>query len=428
VYVCKGITPAAFRFEESVMKVLHRRCAGLDVHQKEIVACRRIVKGRKVEVEVRRFATTTPGLLELADWLEEGGITHVAMEATGVYWKPVWHILEGRFTLVLANAAHIKGVPGRKSDVNDATWIAELLAHGLIRSSFVPPQPIQELRDLTRTRKQLGREIVRHTQRIQAVLEEANIKLTSVIASVLGLSGRRILKAIVAGETDAAKLAGLGSPRLAAPREVLAAALTGRVRDHHRFLIDQHLKTIEQLEATIKEFDARIEAALAPFRDAFERLIEMPGFSRTSVEIVIAEIGVDMTQFPSAEHLISWAGLCPRLDESAGRRRSTRVRKGAPWLKPVLVQSALAAGRTKGSSFQARYLSLKGRIGPKKAAVAVAAALLRVVYHMLKDGTFYQDLGPDYRRPRRPERAAANLARRIRAMGYEVDIRPAAAA
>ena len=213
------------------MKALHRRCAGLDVHQQEIVACRRIVTGRKVQTEVGRFSTTTQGLLELADWLEDGKVTHVAMEATGVYWKPVWHVLHGRFTLILANAAHIRNVPSRKSDVNDATWIAELLAHGLIRASFVPPQPIQELRDLTRTRKELTREIVRHTQRIHAVLEEANIKLASVITDILGYSGRRMLKAIVAGETDAGRLADLGSSRLAAPREALLAALDGRIRD-----------------------------------------------------------------------------------------------------------------------------------------------------------------------------------------------------
>lgn len=408
------------------MKVMHRRCAGLDVHQKEIVACRRIARGKRVDHEVGRFATTTQGLLALADWLEAEKITHVAMEATGVYWKPVWHILEGRFALVLANAAHIRNVPGRKSDVNDATWISDLLAHGLIRASFVPPQPIQELRDLTRTRKELTREIVRHTQRIQAVLEEANIKLTSVITDVLGMSGRRILKAIMAGETDGARLAGLGSARLAASPDVLAAALTGRIRDHHRFLIAQHLKTIEQIEATMAEFDARIEAVLGPFREAVERLTEIPGISRTVAEIIIAEIGGDMSAFPTADHLISWAGLCPRLDESAGRRRSTRVRKGATWLKPVLVQSALAASRKKNSSFKARYHGLKARIGPKKAAVAVAANLLRVVYHMLKDGTCYQDLGEQYRRPRNPARAAHNLANRIRALGYKVDMRLAA--
>jgi transposase len=258
------------------MKVMHRRCAGLDVHQKEIVACRRRFVGRKVEAEVRRFATTTPGLLELADWLAEGKVTHVAMEATGVYWKPVWHILEGRFTLILANAAHIRNVPGRKSDVNDATWIADLLAHGLIRASFVPPQPIQELRDLTRTRTELTREVVRHTQRIQAVLEEANIKLASVISDIVGGSGRRILKAIVAGETDARTLAKLGSLRLKASRDELVAALTGCILDHHRFLIDQHLQMIERIETAIADFDARIEAVLAPFRDAVKRLIDIP--------------------------------------------------------------------------------------------------------------------------------------------------------
>ena len=343
-----------------------------------------------------------------------------------MYWKPVWHILYGRFELVLANAAHIRNVPGRKSDVNDATWISDLLAHGLIRASFVPPQPIQELRDLTRTRKELTREVVRHTQRIQAVLEEANIKLTSVITDILGMSGRRILKAMVAGETDGATLAGLGSSRLAASPAELASALTGRIRDHHRFLIAQHLKTIEQIEATMGEFDARIEAMLGPFGETVERLCEIPGISRIVAETVIAEIGGDMSAFPTADHLISWAGLCPRLDESAGRRRSTRVRKGATWLKPVLVQSALAAGRKKNSSFKARYHGLKARIGPKKAAVAVAANLLRVVYHMLKDGTCYQDLGEAYRRPKNPARAAQNLATRIRALGYEVDMRLAA--
>ena len=408
------------------MKALHRRCAGLDVHQKEIVACRRIGAGRKVDVEVRRFATTTQGLLDLADWLEEGKVTHAAMEATGVYWKPVWHILNDRFKLILANAAHIKNVPGRKSDVNDATWIADLLAHGLIRASFVPPQPIQELRDLTRTRKELGREIVRHTQRIQSVLEESNIKLTSVITDILGASGRRMLKAIIAGESDARRLAELGGCRLAASRETLIAALTGRIRDHHRFLIGQHLKTIEQIEATMSEFDARIEAALGPFANAAERLAEIPGLSQCSAAIVIAEIGVDMSHFPSADHLVSWAGLCPRLDESAGKRRSTRVRKGATWLKPVLVQSALAAGRTKKSSYRTRYHSLKSKAGPKKAAIAVAANLLRVIYHMLKDGTYYQDLGPDYRRPQNPARAANKLANRIRALGYQVELRKAA--
>ena len=348
------------------------------------------------------------------------------MEATGVYWKPVWHVLCGDFKLILANAAHIRNVPGRKSDANDATWIADLLAHGLVRASFVPPQPIQELRDLTRTRRELTREIVRHTQRIQAVLEEANIKLTSVISDILGMSGRRILKAMISGQSDPRRLAELGSSRLACTPEALAAALEGRVRDHHRFLMSQHLKTIEQIEATMGEFDARLEAALAPFRDAVERLKDMPGVSDNVAATLIAEIGADMSAFPSAGHLVSWAGLCPRLDESAGRKRSRRLRKGAPWLKPVLVQAASAASKAKNSSFKARYHSLKGRIGPKKALIAVAAAQLRTVYHMLKDGTFYKDLGPDYRKPRNPQRTAQNLANRIRALGFQVEFKQAA--
>lgn len=408
------------------MKVKHKRCAGLDVHKKEVVACLRVVTRSKASHEVRRFPTTTRGLMELADWLEAGGGRHVAMEATGVYWKPVWHILEGRFELVLANAAHIKGVPGRKSDTNDAMWIADLLAHDLIRPSFVPPQPIQDLRDLTRTRKQLTREIVQHTQRIQAVLEEANIKLTSVITDILGASGRRILKAIVAGEIDPAKLSELGGPRLAAPKSVLSDALWGRVRDHHRFLIAQHLATIEQLEATIAAFDARIEAALSPFRGIVERLKAVPGLSQLSVEVLIAEIGTDMRQFPTAGHLLSWAGLVPRLDESAGRRRSTRVRKGAPWLKTTLVQCAWGAARKKDSYFQAQFRRLKAKAGPKKAAVAVAGSILTVAYHMLKDGTFYQDLGADHFARRDPATEAARLAKRIRSLGYEVDFRAAA--
>jgi transposase len=408
------------------MQTLHRRCAGLDVHKREVVACVRCVIRGKVTHEVRRFPTTTRGLIELADWLEQAECTHVAMEATGVYWKPVWHILEGRFQLILANAAHIKGVPGRKSDVNDATWIADLLAHGLIRASFVPPQPIQELRDLTRTRKQLTREIVQHTQRIQAVLEEANVKLSSAITDILGLSGRRILNAIIAGETDPDKLSELGSPRLAASRSELSDALHGRVREHHRFLLDQHLKTIQQLEQTIAAFDARIEAALEPFRDTIERLKEVPGLSETSVQILIAEIGIDMSQFPTAGHLLSWAGLVPRLDESAGKRRSTRVKKGAPWLKPVLVQCAWAAARKKNSYFQAQFLRLKARCGPKKAAVAVAASILTTAYHMLADGTCYQDLGAHHFARTDPARLAQKLANRIRNLGFAVEIRAAA--
>src|SRR5499426_711586 len=361
------------------MKTLHKRCAGLDVHKVEVVACLRLISKRKVEREVRRFPTTTQGLLALAEWLESAGCTHVAMEATGVYWKPVWHILEGRVALILANAAHVKNVPGRKSDVNDATWLADLMAHGLIQSSFVPPPAIQDLRDLTRTRRQLTREIVQHVQRIQAVLEEANIKLCSVITAIMGASGRRMLKAMIAGETDAEKLAALGHERLGCTRAELVQVLTGCVREHHRFLLEQHLRTIEQLEDSIAAFDARIEGALSPFHDIVERLKEVPGLAAAATETVIAEIGTNMSPFPTAGHLLSWAGFVPRLDESAGKRRSTRIRKGAPWLKPVLVQAAWGAARKKNSYFQAQFLRLKARHGAKKAAIAVAASILTTV-------------------------------------------------
>jgi transposase len=314
----------------------------------------------KASREVRRFSTATRDLLELADWLAGHGVTHVAMEATGVYWKPVWHILEGRFELVLANAPHIRNVPGRKSDVNDAVWISDLLAHGLIRASFVPPAPVQDLRDLTRTRTQLTREVTQHVQRLQKTLEDANIKLVTVVSDIMGVSGRRILKAMMAGETNAAKLAGLGSSRLKAPPSDLAAALDGRMTAHHRFLISHHLGLIEELERRISAFDERISEALAPFRDAMERLITAPGVGRLAAEVIMAEIGPDMSPFPTAGHLVSWAGLAPRLDESAGKRRSTRVRQGAPWLKPVLVQCAWSATRAKGATCR-RSSSVSGR-------------------------------------------------------------------
>jgi transposase len=408
------------------MQVLYSRCAGLDVHKDQVVACMRWVEGREVRHEVRGFATSTRGLLELASWLEESDCTHVGMEATGVYWKPVWHVLDGRFELVLANAAHIRNVPGRKSDVNDAVWIADLLAHGLIRASFVPPQPIQELRDLTRTRRQLVREIVQHTQRLQRVLEDANVKLGSVVSDVVGASGRRIVQALIEGETDAERLAQLGSGRLRCSRQELAEALRGSVTEHHRFLLRQHLRTIEQLEQTVAEFEGRIEGVLEPFRAEIERLTTIPGISTTAAQILLAEIGPDMSVFPSVGHLLSWAGLCPRLDESAGKHRSTRLRKGAPWLKPVLVQCAWAAGRTKNTYLQAQFLRLKARRGPRKAAVAVAASILTAAYHMLRDGVDYRDLGPAHLTRKDQSRVAARLARRIRELGYEVEIRPAA--
>ena len=405
------------------MKVLHPRCAGLDVHKDEVVACIRVVTGSQVAHEVRRFQTTTRGLLDLADWVQADACTHVAMEATGIYWRPVWHVLEGHADLVLANAAHIKNVPGRKSDVNDAVWIADLLAHGLIQASMVPPAPIREMRDLTRTRKQLAREVVQHTQRIQKVLEDANVKLASVISNVIGTSGRRILGAIISGEGNPETLADLGSDRLHASRSELVDALRGRVSDHHRFMLTQHLRMIEELERRIGDFDQRIEVALAPFQGDIERLTTIPGVSTTVAQVILAEIGTDMARFPTAGHLLSWAGLCPRLDESAGKPRSTRVRKGAPWLKTTLVQSAWAASRAKETYLRGQFLRLKARRGPKKAAVAVAASILTAAYHMLRDKDAYRDLGPDHFTRRDTARLAERLARRIRDLGYDVLIK-----
>jgi transposase len=409
------------------MELMHERCAGLDVHKDEVVACVRVVDGGEIRRELRAFGTTTAGLLELHDWLEQRQITHVAMEATGVYWKPVWHILESDFALVLANAAHVRNVPGRKSDANDATWIAELLAHGLVRASFVPPTEIQDLRALTRTRKQLTREITQHTHRIQKTLEDANLKLSSVIADTVGKSGRAILRAIIAGETEPEKLLQHARRRLKAPREQLLEALRGSARSHHRFLLRLHLDQIEALEAAVVDVEARIALVLAPFRQWAELLKTIPGVSDTVAHAIIAEIGVDMSRFPTSGHLISWAGLCPGLHESAGKRRSTRIRRGAPWLKTLLVQAAWGASRKKGSYLRAQFHRLKGRRGAKKAIVAVAASILTAVYHMLRDGCVYADLGGDhFDRRDNKARVAQRLARRIEALGYHVDLREAA--
>lgn len=408
------------------MNLVHERCAGLDVHKDFVMACGRWLDGRQVRREVRRFETTTRGLLALLAWLQGLECTHVGMEATGVYWKPVWHLLEGGFDLVLSNPAHMRNVPGRKSDMNDATWIAELLAHGLLPSSFVPPAPIQELRGLTRTRRQLMREIVQHTQRIQRVLEDANIKLGSVISDVLGASGRRMLEAMVAGEGDPDRLAALGSSRLRCSPEQLREALRGRITSHHRFLLRQHLAMVDHLQAAVDEFDAEIAHALEPFRRQLDLLTTVPGISTTAAEVLLAEIGVDMTRFPTAQHLVSWAGLCPSMNQSAGRRGSTRLRKGAPWLKPVLVQCAFAAAHTKASYTQSQFRRIKARRGPKKAAVAVAATLLVSAYYIIRDMVPYKDLGADHFIRHDRGRVAQRLASRLRDLGYEVSLKHAA--
>lgn len=407
------------------MEVLYPRCAGLDVHATTVVACVRIASGATIRYEHRTVSTNTTGLLELADWLSAHQITHVAMEATGVYWKPVWHVLEDHFTLVLANAMHIRNIPGRKSDKNDATWIADLLALGLIRSSFVPPAPVQELRDLTRTRKQLVRERARHMQRIQKTLEDANVKLTEVITDILGVSGRAILRALIAGETNPERLADLTSGRLKATRAQLVEALRGRVTAHHRFMLNLHLTHIAALDTAVAEVEARIREALGPFRAAVNLLMTIPGVSETATAVILAEIGDDMSKFPSAGHLLSWAGLCPRLDESAGKRRSTRTRPGAPWLKTTLVQIAWPAARKKHSYFQGQFLRLKSRRGPKKAIVAVAASILTDVYYMLRDGVEFQDLGDQHFVKAEKDRLTKRLLQRLRDLGVNVEVKAA---
>lgn len=409
------------------MEVIHRRCAGLDVHKDAVMSAVRRMSGASVRRELQQFDTTTSGLLRLADWLEQHKCTHVVMEATGVYWKPIWHVLESRFKIILVNAAHVRNVPGRKSDVNDACWLADLLAHGLLRASFVPPTPIQELRDLTRTRKQLVREASRHSLRIQKTLEDTNIKITGVISDLLGASGRAILRALIAGETDPERLLACTTGRLTAPRERLIEGLRGLVREHHRFLLRLHLTQIDQINTAIAQIEERIGRLTEPFRRSIELLTTMPGVSSTVAHTLVAEIGTDMQRFASAGHLVSWAGLCPRMDESAGKRRSTRTRHGAPWLKTVLVTAAWAAVGAKDTYLRAQFHRLKARRGPKKAIVAVAASMLTAAYHMISEQVPYRDLGAAYFDHRDRASVLRRLKRRIEAMGYKVDLQPAAA-
>jgi transposase len=374
------------------METLHRCCAGLDVHKKTVVACVRTVgPDGKAETLTRTFGTVTADLLELADWLESRGARHAAMESTGVYWKPVWHLLEGRLGLMLVNARHIKNVPGRKTDVRDAEWIAQLLQHGLLRPSFVPPPPVRELRDLTRQRAQLVRDRAAVVNRVQKVLEDANIKLASVATDVMGVSGRAMIRALIAGDAAADDLAALARARLRAKLPELRLALDGRVTDHHRFQLRMLMEQVEHLEGWITELGTRIEARMRPFREAAGRLALIPGVGATAAEVIVAEVGTDMTKFPTSGHLASWAGLCPGNDQSAGKRRSGKTTKGSAWLRATLVQAAWAASHTKETIFSATYRRWAKRLGKKKALVAVARKLLVVAYHLLKGRTDYRE-------------------------------------
>jgi transposase len=422
------------------MEAMHERVAGLDVHKAMIVACVRIMAGGKVSRECRTFDTTTAGLEGLLGWLTGSGCTDVAMEATGVYWKPVWNILsDGKFELIVANAAHIKNVPGRKTDVNDAMWIADLVACGLIKASFVPAEAIQELRSLLRARKQLTREQTSHIQRIQKTLEEANIKLDSVISDILGLSGRRMIEAMIAGVRNPFKLAELADRRIKASPKALYDALHGRLTDHHRFMLQLYLRQHDSLseaiakidqavDASIARMDEEVEAGQASFRSLIILLCTIPGVSTLSATTILAEIGRDMSRFPTAGHLLAWAGLCPGQNESAGKRKSSRLRKGAPWLKTMLVQCAWAASRKKDSYYKAQFNRLRSKRGPKKAICAVAASMLTAIYHMLKDGTEHQDLGADHFDRRSTAVKANRLVAQLVKLGFQVELHPLAEA
>jgi transposase len=423
------------------MEVLYPRCAGLDVHKDSVVACVRLASGSEVTRHLATYGTTTSALLDLSEWLASYGVTHVAMEATGVYWKPVWHALSGSalpleltegeikddaFELVLVNAMHIKKVPGRKTDIKDAEWIADLLAHGLVRGSFVPPTPVQDLRVLTRTRKQLTREKAQHVQRVQKTLEDANIKLASVVSDITGKSGRAILDALAKGTTNPHELAALATTRLRTSREALVAALRGNVRKPHQFLLRLHLQQIDALDAAIASIDEEVGERLEPFRHATALLTTMPGIGDVVAQALVSEIGADMQRFPSASHLVSWAGMCPGQDESAGKQRSRRMRKGATWLKTMLVQAAWAAIKRKNSYLNALFHRIKRRHGGKKAIMAVAASMLRAAYYMLRDGTEYRDLGPDHFNTIDTEKTTKTLLKRLAALGVEVEVKAAA--
>jgi transposase len=407
------------------MEVLHPRCAGLDVHGDNVVACRRIIRGCVPETEVKTFDTTTRALLKLRAWLLEKGCTHVVMEATGVYWKPVWHALEEGLELILANPAHVKNVPGRKSDVNDAQWLAELLAHGLVRSSFVPERATQERRDLTRTHTQLVREQARHIQRIQKVLEDADIKLADVLSDVTGTSGVAMLKALVAGERDPERLADMAVGVAKNSRAELVLALEGHFREHHGFLLDLHLKQLEAIWDAMTTLEARLGEALEPLREEVNLLKTIPGVGSTGAPVLLAEIGPDMSRFPTVGHLVSWGGFCPRLDESNKKKRNTRTKKGDSWLKTMLVQCAWSAIKPKGSYLHARFQRLKARRGPKKAIMAIAADLLRATYFILKRRVPYKDLGGDFYDRLNTTKATATLVKRLKALGHNVTLSPA---
>jgi transposase len=409
------------------MEITYRKCAGLDVHLKTVVVCRRLVDEHgEFREEIKTFGTMTRDLLELSDWLADAGVTTVAMESTGVYWKPIWNILEGRFEILLVNAKHIKHVPGRKTDVKDCQWIAQLLQHGLLRGSFVPSQPVRELRDLTRHRTQLVGEKTSVANRIHKILEDANIKLGAVVTDILGVSGRAMLQAIVDGENDPERLAMHAQGRLKSKRDSLQNALQGRVTQHHRFMLRTLLAHLRFLEEQIEAISKRIDDQTLPFRDAVRSLSTIPGVQKRTAEAILAETGGDMAIFPTSAHLASWTGLCPGNYESAGKRRSGRIPKGNRWLRRALTEAAWASSRTKKTYLSAHYRRLAARRGTKRALVAVGHTILVIAYHMLKKTVDYRDLGPNHFDELHAERLTRSLVQRLQRLGHQVVLTPAA--
>jgi transposase len=407
------------------MQVLYPRCCGLDIHKKSVVACLLTTTADgTVEKATRTFGTMTADLLALGDWLAGAGCTHVAMESTSAYWRPVFNLLEGQFVVLVANAYHIRAVPGRKTDVKDAEWIADLLRHGLLRGSFIPVRAQRELRDLTRYRTHLVEERARLTNRLQAVLEDANVKLASVVTDVRGVSARAILEALLAGQTDPTALAALARGRLRAKRELLERAVVGRFTAHHAFLIAEHLGHLDYLEEALERVSAEIADRLREDEEAIALLDSVPGISRRAAEVVLAEVGADVRRFPSAKHLASWAGMCPGNAESGGKRLSGRTRKGDRWLRQVLVEVAHVAAKTKDTYLAAQYRRIAARRGKKRALIAVGHSILVIVYHILTRREPYRDLGPAYFDELERQRVERRLVRRLERLGYTVTLQP----
>lgn len=407
------------------MRIIYKRCCGLDVHKKVIVACLLLLEpDGELRQEIRKFGTMTQDLLELLDWLQQAGCTHVAMESTGVYWKPIYNILEGHLEVVVVNAQHLKGVPGRKTDVKDSEWLAECFQLGLLKASFIPPAPVRELRDLTRYRTSLIRERARTANRLQKVLEDANIKLAGVATDIQGVSAWAMLQAIVSGTTDPEALADLAKGLLRKKREQLVAALSGRVKPHHRFLIAEHLSQIEYLEESIQRISAEVGERLRPFELAVKRLDSIPGISRQTAEVLLAEMGWDMSRFPTAKNLASWAGMCPGNNESAGKRRNGKTRKGSRWLRHALIEAAHGAARTKNKYLKTQYHRVAAHRGKKKALVAVGHSILIISYHLLTRGQEYSDLGANYFDERDRSAVQRRCVKRLEKLGYSVQLQP----